>query len=116
MQCYTTQRDPQAFANPDSFLPARWYESDAMSSDAKTLYMPFSSGTRACLGKNLAMMELKLITATLIRQFDVNLTPDTTDESMAMKDYFVAVPKSGKCDLIFTKAREVDQGRSEMHG
>jgi cytochrome P450 len=109
MQCYTTQRDPRVFANPESFLPERWLEPDAMSAEAKALYMPFSSGTRACLGKNLAMMELKLITATLLQQFDVQLAPDTNEDSMAMKDHFLAIPKSGKCDLIFTKARISDR-------
>ena len=105
MQCYTTQRNPRVFPNPELFLPQRWLEPDAMTTEAKMLFMPFSSGTRACLGKSLAMMELKLITATLVRQFDVQVAPGTTEDSMAMTDHFLAIPKSGKCDLIFTKAQ-----------
>ncbi|KAK3676715.1 hypothetical protein LTR78_003491 [Recurvomyces mirabilis] len=58
MQCYTTQRNSTAFPDPDTFNPQRWLNSD-MSADAKLLFMPFSRGTRACLGRNLAMMELK---------------------------------------------------------
>jgi cytochrome P450 len=106
MQCYTTHRDPQFFPNPDLFLPERWLgePGDAMSPQAKAMYMPFSSGPRACLGKTLAMMELKLITATLVRRFQVRPAPETTEQSMAMKDHFIAVPKSGKCELIFSEA------------
>ncbi|KEF60630.1 uncharacterized protein A1O9_02191 [Exophiala aquamarina CBS 119918] len=103
MQCYTTQRDPRVFSNAGTFLPERWLGPEVISPEAKALYMPFSSGTRACLGKNLAMMELKLITSTLIKQFDVSLAPDTTEGSMFVLDHFLAIPKSGKCNLIFTK-------------
>ena len=31
------------------------------------LFMPFSRGTRACMGINLANMELKLVTAGLLK-------------------------------------------------
>ncbi|KAJ9609570.1 hypothetical protein H2200_005897 [Cladophialophora chaetospira] len=100
MQCYTTQRDPKVFRNPDVFDPSRWFEpqSDLM----KELFMPFSKGTRACLGKSLALMELKLITATLLKDFTVSLAPSCTKESMVMTDHFLVIPKGGRCELIFS--------------
>lgn len=64
--------------------------------------MPFSSGSRACLGKNLAMMELKIVTATIIRSFNVRPAVDATEECMAMTDHFLVAPKGGKCNLIFS--------------
>ncbi|RVX72168.1 hypothetical protein B0A52_04372 [Exophiala mesophila] len=100
-QCYTTQRDPVVFPNPDAYLPERWMELGEMSNEMKVLFMPFSTGPRACLGKNLAMMELKMITATLLRRFRVKSPSTTTEESMSMKDHFLVIPKGGKCDLIF---------------
>lgn len=72
-----------------------------MTNEMKVLFMPFSTGPRACLGKNLAMMELKMITATILRRFQVKSPPTTTEESMSMKDHFLVLPKGGKCDLIF---------------
>ena len=63
--------------------------------------MPFSKGSRACLGKNMALMELKLTTAALVLQMKVSLAPGTKDEDMEMQDHFLALPKGGKCDLIF---------------
>ena len=105
MQCYTTHRDPVVFPNPDIFRPERWMDPAAITDSMKTLFMPFSQGTRACLGKNLAMMELKLITASLVKDYEVGLAPGTTEESMAMTDHFLALPKSGKCEFVFTRAR-----------
>ncbi|KAJ9620373.1 hypothetical protein H2204_012283 [Knufia peltigerae] len=104
-QCYTTQRDPVAFPDPEMFLPSRWMDTDlekkTKEPSVTSLFMPFSHGTRACIGKNLAMMELKLITASVVRRFKVEIAPGNTEDSMLMKDHFLAIPKSGKCDLIF---------------
>jgi len=115
MQSFTTHRNPTAFPNPHTWNPDRWLTlsttSNAKSSGsgaadaelAKELFMPFSKGPRACLGKNMAIMELKKTTATLITQTRVKVAPSTTDANMAMIDHFLAIPKGGKCELIFEK-------------
>ncbi len=105
MQCYTTHRDPAAFPNPDTFRPERWMDAVAITDSMKPLFMPFSQGTRACLGKNLAKIELELITSSLVKDYEVSSAPGTTEESMAMTDHFLALPKSGKCEFVFTRAR-----------
>lgn len=104
MQCYTTQRDPDVFPRPNEFVPERWLDPKSVTSEMKLLFMPFSQGSRACLGKNLAVMELKLITALLVRSYEVKVSPTLTDDDMTMKDHFLVLPKGGKCNLIFTKA------------
>ena len=104
MQCYTTHRDAEAFPDPEAFKPERWMEPSLISNHAKELYMPFSKGGRACLGKNLAVMELKLITAILVNAFVVTCAADTSRDTMATMDYFILTPKAGKCNLVFTKA------------
>jgi len=101
MQCYTTQRDGEAFSQPNAFLPERWLEVDKITEEMRELFMPFSKGTRACLGKNMAMMELKMTTATLLKSYSVRAAPTTTDDSMTMQDHFLVLPKGGRCDLIF---------------
>ncbi|KIX06969.1 uncharacterized protein Z518_04945 [Rhinocladiella mackenziei CBS 650.93] len=105
MQCYTTQRDPTVYADPESFKPERWMEPNDVTYEMKELFMPFSKGTRACLGKNLAMMELKLITAHLVRRFECAPAPATTEESMTTKDHFLLVPAGGKCELVLREVQ-----------
>lgn len=100
MQCYTTHRNPLVFPNPDAFLPERWTNTHP---DMKLNFMPFSAGSRACLGINLAWMELKVITAALVMNYGVRLAPGTTEQSMAMIDHFLAAPVAGKCELLFTE-------------
>jgi cytochrome P450 len=100
MQCFTTQRDPSAFPEPEMWNPDRWLAGE-ISNEMKELFMPFSKGPRACLGKNMALMELKLTAATLILQMKVSVAPSTKDVDMEMQDHFLALPKGEKCDLIF---------------
>ena len=63
--------------------------------------MPFSKGTRAYLGKTLALIELKLITAILIRSIRLSLGLETIENGMRMTDHFLLMPKGGKCDIVF---------------
>lgn len=104
MQCYTTQRDATVFPDPDVFTPDRWLTKSGPTEEMKSVFMPFSKGTRACLGIHLAMMELKLTTAVFVRDYVVTLAPSTEKgkNDMDMKDHFLLSPAGGKCDLIFT--------------
>jgi cytochrome P450 len=102
MQCYTTHRDPVVFPDPESFSPDRWIKSNGGTSEMKEAFMPFTKGTRVCLGKNLAMMELKVITTIILRRFHVSIAAEMTMEDMAMKDHFLLFPQGKKCKLVFT--------------
>lgn len=102
MQCYTTHRDTNAFPHPGEFNPDRWMDPSGVTAEMKELFMPFSKGTRACLGKSLAMMELKLVTAKLLERYQITAPPTTTSESMEMRDHFLVLPRDGRCDLIFS--------------
>lgn len=53
--------------NPDRFL------SENLTSRQKMAFNPFSSGSRACVGQNVALMELSLIVGTLFRRYDLVL-------------------------------------------
>ncbi|KAH0287137.1 cytochrome p450 benzoate 4-monooxygenase [Aureobasidium namibiae CBS 147.97] len=53
--------------NPDRWLPER------LTQRQKMAFITFSHGPRACVGQNVAMMELQLIVATLFRRYDLEL-------------------------------------------
>lgn len=63
---YATQRDPTHWPRPDTFDPAR-FAPDAPARP-RFSYFPFLDGPRACIGKQLALLVIKLIvTRTLAR-------------------------------------------------
>jgi len=85
---YTIHRDTSVWGpDPEVFRPERWFEQDAEA--IQRAFNPFSFGPRACVGKNLASMELQLIIATIFHRFDFTLMdPDqllTTAEGFLRK-------------------------------
>jgi cytochrome P450 len=68
------------FAQPALFMPERWMpEGQGLAPDhAKRVSMPFGAGPRICPGRYLALLEIKLVAAMLLRHFDIAAldTPD----------------------------------------
>lgn len=60
----------------DEFRPERW---QTVTARQKNAFIPFSHGPRACVGRNVAEMEMKLIVATWARRYDVFLRQDVMD-------------------------------------
>jgi len=61
-----------------AFDPGRWLQDAKQAGAAKRLSMPFGAGPRICPGRYLALMEIKLAMALLLRHFDLAAvdTPD----------------------------------------
>ncbi|MCJ1245993.1 hypothetical protein MMC30_003197 [Trapelia coarctata] len=72
---YCTNHDPRYWANPESFIPERWLEGSGYH-DLKEASKPFEIGPRACLGINLAYLEMRLILAKLVWGFEWELMED----------------------------------------
>lgn len=94
-QALTAQREPTIFEDPDSFNPQRWIdaEKNGTADLMRDQIMVFGKGTRACLGRRLAMMELKCATAVMCRRYHVEIGSQTTDSDMDMTDHFVLIPR-----------------------
>jgi hypothetical protein len=54
------------------YRPERWTR-EFERGLPKGAYVPFAAGTRVCLGKQFAMMELRIVLGTLIQNVDINL-------------------------------------------
>ena len=77
---------------PDSFRfdPER-FAPEGPGPDRHT-FMPFGGGERICVGAGFAMMEAKLILATLAQRFRFTLAPD---QRVALKPLVTLAPKYG---------------------
>ena len=96
------QHNCAAFPNPQSFDPERWLTSKkvvvAEGREPKPMdryFVPFSRGTRNCLGQHLAMAELYIGLATAFRRLDLELF-ETGEEAVTLaRDFFVPLPEVG---------------------
>jgi cytochrome P450 len=92
---------PRSFAEAAAFRPERWLQPGAGEHNTKA-FMPFGSGPRYCPGRHLAMLEIKLIAAMLVRNFEFVRTPGSppTREQLS----FTLAPK----DLSVTLGARAD--------
>jgi cytochrome P450 len=59
------------FHEPESFTPERWLGQDpAFANDRHDAVQAFGVGPRSCIGRSLALAELRLILARLVWRFD----------------------------------------------
>lgn len=64
------------FYSPTSFAPERWLEGSAgspYSKDRKEVFQPFSVGPHNCPGRSLAYLEMRLILAKMVWNFDMEI-------------------------------------------
>ncbi|KIW89107.1 uncharacterized protein Z519_09959 [Cladophialophora bantiana CBS 173.52] len=89
MPQYAMARDPDLYPSPLEFIPER-HSSRPELMLHKDAFAPFSAGPYNCIGKNLAYMEIRLLTANIIRKFDVRLAEGETGQDLLMgtKDHF----------------------------
>ncbi|KAK5167475.1 uncharacterized protein LTR77_007174 [Saxophila tyrrhenica] len=72
-----TYRMEEHFSKPDEFHPQRWLKDLEFAKDQLNALEPFSVGPRDCLGKNLAWHEMRLLLATVLFQFDIQLSVES---------------------------------------
>ncbi|CEL09163.1 hypothetical protein ASPCAL12303 [Aspergillus calidoustus] len=77
---HAIHRDESLFRDPEEFIPERWLATDGDSDvdrkeaqNLKNFCIPFSLGPRACIGRNLAYMEVSIVVAALVLNFEWEL-------------------------------------------
>lgn len=75
LNIYGMHRDARWFPNPDVFDPERFSPENEPHIN-KRAYIPFGAGPRICIGNSFAMMEARLLLATLARAWHFELAPD----------------------------------------
>lgn len=87
MTCYVYHHHVPFFERPDEFLPERWLDPEK-AVELERNWIPFSRGSRNCIGQNLAWAELYYAFAYLLARFDL-VNADTTERDMDWHDAFV---------------------------
>ncbi|CAO2651132.1 Nn.00g094290.m01.CDS01 [Neocucurbitaria sp. VM-36] len=82
MYHFPAYRSRQNFTNPELFDPSRWLGNVKYQSDRREVVQPFGFGSRNCIGKHLALSEIRTMLCHIVLAFDVELC----DESRAWTD------------------------------
>ena len=101
-QAYSVHRmDESVFPDPDAFNPDRWLVSDG-DADRRRNFFAFASGGRGCIGKHLALVEMKLLLRDVYARFATTPEVSMTPAAMIMSDQLISSrPLGQKCLLHF---------------
>ncbi|WDK16631.1 cytochrome P450 [Colletotrichum graminicola] len=91
------------FAQPESFIPERWLGDARFTDDYKSALQPFSVGPRNCIGRNLAMSEMRVILARVIWNFDMEIAEDSRNWT---EQELFGLWKKGPLNVYLTPRKE----------
>ncbi|KAJ5622751.1 cytochrome P450 [Penicillium lividum] len=99
---YSIGRLESAYGRPDEFIPERWYSQPDLIRDRRA-FAPFGVGNTSCVGKNLALTQIRMVAAALVSRYHLDFAPESKNGELVekeMKDQLTAQP--GPCHLVFT--------------
>lgn len=73
----TLHRDPELWgSDANEFKPERFVDGVSKACKFPQAYIPFGLGARLCLGRNFAMVQLKIVLSLIISKFTISLSPN----------------------------------------
>ncbi|KAF2966090.1 hypothetical protein GQX73_g7482 [Xylaria multiplex] len=94
-------RSDYAFDMPNDFVPERWTVKSHMVHDVRA-YNGFGAGRWICPGKQLGMMEIRVLATMVLLNYEFSLASTPRNETRVVDDFqdnFTATP--GKLELMF---------------
>ncbi|KAK3682632.1 cytochrome P450 [Podospora appendiculata] len=101
-QAYSVQRiDREVFPDPNTFNPDRWLDPKG-DAERKRQFFAFANGGRGCVGKHLALAEMKMLLRAVYSRFETRPDETMKPEEMEMSDQLISSRPSGqRCLLRF---------------
>lgn len=90
MSQHVVHRDPRWYDDPMAFRPERW--TDQFKQDLPRLaYFPFAAGPRRCIGDRFALLEARLVLATILQEYHLELV---SSPALDLRPSITARPKN----------------------
>ncbi|RYC59712.1 hypothetical protein CHU98_g6501 [Xylaria longipes] len=71
---YVMGRSSEAYSSPNEFIPERWYSQPELIRD-NSCFAPFSTGSYGCIGRPLALLNIRATVSRIIADYDIRSTP-----------------------------------------
>jgi cytochrome P450 len=96
---YAMHRDPALFPDPERFDPER-FSPEREAQIPKYAYLPFGAGPRVCIGNVFAMMETRILLATILQRWKLTLAPGQT---VRAEQLFTIRPRGGLKMIVIAR-------------
>ncbi|KAI7905069.1 cytochrome P450 [Cokeromyces recurvatus] len=86
---YYAQLNDKYWPNASQFLPERWIPGEKEFKESKHVdaFFPFSSGSRNCIGKNFAYQEMRIIIASILKNYEIVPIKDEMQHATHLRQY-----------------------------
>ena len=91
------------FTNGKDFYPERWLKESKCPMHSVEAFISFGGGPRFCPGKNLAILQMKLVLSMLFKNFDIEMATPHED----IKEIMAFVMKSSDFKVRLKNRSEV---------
>ncbi len=102
---YSTHQRDDLYPNPKEFQPERFLERQFSPYE----FLPFGGGSRVCIGASFALFEMKLILATILSHYQLELVSQRPERPKFAG--LISSPASGV--KMIMRGRRQDQGKSQ---
>jgi len=93
---FSIHRDKEVWGEDvEMYRPERWFERN--QADIQKTFNPFSTGPRACVGRNFAFLELQIIIASLMRRYDISVAKE--GQTLETREGFLRKPLQCKVSI-----------------
>jgi tryprostatin B 6-hydroxylase len=93
--------EEEIYTCANDFVPERWYSRPEMVKE-KSAWAPFLAGPYGCIGRPLAMMDLRTTVARIVMNYDISFAPagdQGVDFEAGLRDHFTVQP--AKLEICF---------------
>ncbi|KAI0169851.1 cytochrome P450 [Hypoxylon sp. FL1284] len=90
-----------AFEKPNEFIPERWTTKPDMVKSEKA-FSPFTKGRHVCPGKQVGLLEVRMVMAMILANFEFSIAPTKSNQTRVVDDFhdgFTATP--GALEIVF---------------
>ncbi|KAL7643902.1 UNVERIFIED_CONTAM: hypothetical protein RMT77_005911 [Armadillidium vulgare] len=67
-----TSREEEYFQHSEEFIPERWMRDRPLGPIHPYSSLPFSHGTRMCIGRRIAELEMCVVLARIMQRFNID--------------------------------------------
>ncbi|KAL7270148.1 hypothetical protein RUND412_007155 [Rhizina undulata] len=99
-QAWTLHRNESVFPQTKEWKPERWLCEEEEKREMEKWWWAFGSGSRGCIGRNLAINEIKMTIATIYLSFETEVVDD---RGIEMDDRYTIGPVRNELTLRFKK-------------
>ncbi|KAH7141644.1 cytochrome P450 67 [Dactylonectria macrodidyma] len=102
---HTLYKDARVFTQPNDYIPERWTSRPELVRD-NSVFAPFLIGRYSCVGKQLALMEIRHVASQIAHNYDIRLADDQNIEDFfdnVVDGFTLTCPK---LDLVFTPRKK----------